>query len=459
MWLGNRFRVLSLLVGDVGLAFLGGLLAVYLRFGAEAERVLNEQRGWWKLALMVGTALAFYYFFELYNLNASAQRAPHALIYAIAQASAATVSALALIYYLAPQLKLGRGVFGVSLLLLATLTATWRLLTDWLLKRRLLAERVLILGTDSNAVAIARETLSRRAEGYEVVGFIGDDPALVGRSLINPCVLGLTADLEEIVRQRHVNRLVVAVEGGLPLDPLLGLKLSEQLAIEESATFYERLTGKLDLERLSLSSLIFAKTSPSARLYGRMRRLVDVVLAACGLVVTAPLMLLAMLAIKLDSSGPVLYVQERVGQHGRIFKIIKLRSMCMNAEQHGAVWAAQADARVTRVGRVLRKLRIDELPQFINVLRGEMSFIGPRPERPAFVAVLENEISFYSQRHLVKPGLTGWAQVRCGYCASIEEARERHQYDLYYIKNQAPLLDALILLETVRVVCRGKLGR
>jgi lipopolysaccharide/colanic/teichoic acid biosynthesis glycosyltransferase len=178
-----------------------------------------------------------------------------------------------------------------------------------------------------------------------------------------------------------------------------------------------------------------------------------------GIVLSAPLMALTAIAIKLDSRGPVLYTQERVGKGNRIFRIIKFRSMRTDAEVNGAVWAGEGDNRVTRVGRIIRKLRIDELPQFVNVLRGEMTFIGPRPERPIFVDMLEREIKYYKQRHLVKPGLTGWAQVRYRYGASVDDAREKFQYDLYYIKNQSPLLDAIILFETIRICLFGRGAR
>jgi exopolysaccharide biosynthesis polyprenyl glycosylphosphotransferase len=183
------------------------------------------------------------------------------------------------------------------------------------------------------------------------------------------------------------------------------------------------------------------------------------VLALIGLLLTMPLIVLTAIAVKLDSRGPIFYRQERVGLHNTNFDIFKFRSMRTDAEKSGPVWAGAGDNRVTRVGRIIRKLRIDELPQFINILRGEMSFIGPRPERPVFVTQLEQLIPYYSERHLVKPGLTGWAQVCYPYGASFEDAREKHQYDLYYIKNQSPLLDAIILLETARVVFFGRLAR
>jgi sugar transferase (PEP-CTERM system associated) len=332
----------------------------------------------------------------------------------------------------------------------------------WVMGHPRLAERVLILGTGPNAINIASETLERREHGYKIVGFIGDDPALVGRSLINPSVIGVFEDLEEIVRRHHLDRIVIAIDdqrGKMPLDMLLRLKLRDKVVIEESASYYERLTGKVSTRMLRPSWLIFSGSSRVTRMYRRLVGLTDVALSVIGLLLSWPLILVAAIAIKIESRGPVFYIQERVGVHDKVFKLIKLRSMRIDAEQDGPKWADDNDARVTRVGRMIRKLRVDELPQFINVIRGDMSFIGPRPERPFFVRQLEREIPYYSQRHLVKPGVTGWAQVCYPYGSSVEDAVEKLQYDLYYIKNQSPVLDAFILLETARIMIFGRGAR
>jgi sugar transferase (PEP-CTERM system associated) len=284
----------------------------------------------------------------------------------------------------------------------------------------------------------------------------------VGRSLINPCVVGVTADIEQVVREYRPDRIVVALadrRGQLPIDPLLRMKLRDDVVIEEMASFYEKLTGRISTEMLRPSWLIFSENSRRMRVYRRVRVLLDVTLSLVGLILSLPVMALTAIAIKLDSVGPVFYVQERVGLHNRRFRIIKFRSMRTDAEAGGPVWAGEADPRVTRVGRVIRKLRIDELPQFINVIRGEMTFIGPRPERPEFVEWLEQVIPYYSQRNLVKPGLTGWAQVSYPYGASVEDAMQKLQFDLYYIKNQSPVLDAIIIFETVRIVLFGRGAR
>jgi sugar transferase (PEP-CTERM system associated) len=404
--------------------------------------------------------LASFYLFDLYDFHRIRLRA--VLLLRISQALGIGAMALALVFYAWPQARLGRSVFLLSLLLMLTFMTAWRSLARWLLGHPRLAERVLILGAGQDAVALARELLTRREAGYDVIGFIGDDPAQVGQSLINPRVVGVMPDLEAVVSRYRPDRIVIAMperRGRLPLDLLLKLKVRDGVTSYEADAFYEKLTGKIGGERLRLGQLVFADASRWTRLYKRARRLMDVALAIIIGLLTSPLMLLAALAIKLDSRGPVFYLQERVGLHNATFRIVKFRSMRVDAEANGPVWANEGDSRVTRVGRWIRKLRIDELPQLFNIIRGEMSLIGPRPERPVFIKQLEQRIPYYSERHLVKPGLTGWAQVRYPYGASFEDAREKHQYDLYYIKNQSPMLDILILLETVRIVLFGRLSR
>jgi len=442
------------------LTCLCGVAAIFIRFNSDAPNVLENQNGWAKILLSMVVVQGAFYLFDLYDLGMIRKR--FVLYVRIWQAIGLAAITLAACFYAMPQLMLGRGVFIVSLLLMLSVMTCWRVFAMWLLGHPRLAERVVILGTEQTAIEIAREVLDRREYGYKVLGFVGDDPKLVGQSLINPRVIGLTSDLEELIHLHKVDRIIVAINdrrGKLPLSLLLKIRLRDEVAVEESASFYERLTGKISLEMLRPSWVIFSGGLRRTRFYRHWRRLLDMLLSLVGFALSLPIMALTAVAIKLDSPGPILYSQERVGKHNRTFKIFKFRSMRTDAEANGPVWAGESDPRVTRVGRIIRKLRIDELPQFINVIRGDMTFIGPRPERPVFVEQLEREIPYYSQRHLVKPGLTGWAQIRYPYGASIEDAIEKLQYDLYYIKNQSPALDALILLETVRVVFTGKLGR
>jgi sugar transferase (PEP-CTERM system associated) len=271
----------------------------------------------------------------------------------------------------------------------------------------------------------------------------------------HPDVLGTMADLPQVVAERGIRHIVVACaerRGQFPLDALLELKF-RGVEIEEGINFYERIAGKLFVRELRPSQLIFADGFHVGRATLVKKRVLDVVLASVGLVLSAPLMLLTAIAIKLDSRGPILYAQERCGAFGQRFTIFKFRSMRVDAEADGrARWAAERDPRVTRVGRFIRKSRLDELPQLWNVLLGEMSLVGPRPERPVFVEELEKQIPYFHQRLFVKPGVTGYAQVRCRYGASTEDQLEKLQYDLFYIKSLSLWFDLSILFDTVKVV-------
>lgn len=453
-------RTLCLLLFESTITSLCVVAAIYIRFQSEASEVLLNQKGWLKLLFSIVIVQGSFYIFDLYDLRMIRQRVT--LCIRIVQAVGLAAIVLAVFFYMLPQMMLGRGVYLISLLLLLTVMTCWRVFVMWLLGHPSLAERVLILGTEEIAVRLAREALEHREEGYKILGFVGEDPKLVGQSLVNPRVLGLTCELEDLVRIHKADRVVVAMSdrrGHLPLNLLLNMKLRDGVAIEESSSFYERLTGKISIEMLRPSWLVFSSNSRRTRLYKHSRRVAEVLLSIAGLVLSLPVMILTAIAIKLDSRGPVFYRQERVGRHNKPFNIIKFRSMHVDAEPEGPVWADERDPRVTRVGSVIRKLHIDELPQFINILRNEMSFIGPRPERPVFVSQLEREIPYYSQRHLLKPGLTGWAQIRFPYGASIEDAAEKLQYDLYYIKNQSLMLDAVIVFETIRIVLFGRGAR
>jgi len=456
----NLTRSFTLLIFEGMMVYLCGVMAIYMRFGAQTPDALGPEFGWLKTLLMTVPVLGSFYLFDLYDF--SRIKRCGALFLRLSQSLAVGGLALALMFYLWPQMRPGRDVFPLSLLLTLAFMAAWRSLAQRLLEHPRLAHRVLILGVGQDAVTIAREMLMRREAGYKVIGFVGDDPAQIGKSLINPSVVGVMSDLEEVVGQHRPDRIVIAMpyrRGRLPLDLLLKLRVRDGVTLDEADAFYEKLTGKIIAERLRLWRLVFADPSRWARLYRRARRLLDLTLASVIGLLTSPLMLITALAIKLESRGPVFYLQERVGLHNTTFRIIKFRSMRIDAEASGPVWANEDDPRVTRVGRWIRKRRIDELPQLFNIIRGEMSLIGPRPERPVFIKQLEQRIPYYSERHLVKPGLTGWAQVRYPYGASLEDAREKHQYDLYYIKNQSPMLDALILLETARIVLFGRFSR
>jgi sugar transferase (PEP-CTERM system associated) len=316
------------------------------------------------------------------------------------------------------------------------------------------AKRVLVLGTGREACDVARDIRSSRRMQRLVVGFFpsGSEQGQVPASER----LFTGASLEAVVQEHRIDEVIVAVReqrgGAVPMEALLSCRI-RGIPVHDLAGFYEQVRGEVPVDSLKASWLVYGEGFVQSHLRRVTKRSFDVACSAFLLVLTSPLMLLAALAIRLDSPGPILYRQERVGFRGQRFMCVKFRSMTVDAEKDGvARWATKGDARVTRVGALMRKTRIDELPQLLSVLEGKMSLVGPRPERPQFVEELKQRIPFYDLRHSVKPGLTGWAQVRFTYGATLEEARRKHQFDLYYVKNNSLWLDLLILLETVSVV-------
>lgn len=432
--------------------------AVYLRLGVEDSHVeLMLRQGFLKAGLATVFCLAAFYLFDLYDFIAMHDR--RELVLRLVQALGLAWVALALAFYTFPPLMLGRGISLIALPLALGLMVSWRVSIHYLLGHPDFGEKILIVGSGSLAVEVAREMLERPDAGYRIAGFVGNDPELLGKSLINPRVIGLTSELDDVVRRENIDRIIVAMgerRGQLPTNELLQLSLAGTVNIEEGASFYERVTGRVSLNMIRPSWLIFSSRGRQARISWIARNVVHRIVALIGAMFSLPIAILTAFLIKLDSRGPILYKQERVGKNGSPFTVMKFRSMRTDAEKAGPVWASQNDDRTTRVGKIIRKLRIDEIPQFWNILRGDMDFVGPRPERPHFVSQLAEEIPYYEQRHLIAPGLTGWAQIKYPYGASIEDARQKLQYDLYYIKNQNLMLDAIILFETIKIILFGR---
>jgi sugar transferase (PEP-CTERM system associated) len=447
-----------LLIAEAAVVFGALMGAVYLRFGSDgAPHELIERQGFLKAGLATAFCLTAFYFFDLYDFVVMHDR--RELVLRLVQALGSAWMALALMFYAFPQLMIGRGVALLALPLALTLMVSWRLSIHWVLGHPDFGERILIVGSGNLAVEVAREVLSRPDAGYRIVGFVGTDSELLGKSLINPRVIAVTSELAEVVKRENIDRIVVAMgerRGQLPTDELLKLSLGGTVSIEEGASFSERVTGRVSLNMLRPSWLIFSGRGRQARISGLTRSVVHRLVALIGAILSLPIVLVTAVLIKLDSPGPVFYRQERVGQNGRPFTLVKFRSMRVDAEEAGPVWASKDDERVTRLGRIIRKIRVDEIPQFWNILRGEMNFVGPRPERQHFVAQLAQEIPYYEQRHLIPPGLTGWAQIKYAYGASIEDARQKLQYDLYYVKNQSLILDAIVLFETIKIILFGR---
>ena len=450
-----------LLLAEAALVFAAIISAVYLRIGwDDAPFELIVRHGYLKAGFATVFCLAAFYLFDLYDFIVMQDR--RELVLRLAQALGLAWVALALAFYLYPRLMLGRGISLISLPLALGLMVGWRLSIHWFLGHPDWGERILIVGSGNLAVEVAREVLNRPDAGYRIVGFVGTDSELLGKSLINPRVIGLTEELDTVVKREGIDRIVVAMgerRGQLPTDKLLQLSLAGHVSIEEGASFYERVTGRVSLSMMRPSWLIFSGRGRQLKFEVIIRSTVHRLVALIGAILSLPIVLLTAILIKLDSRGPVFYKQERIGKNGRHFVLTKFRSMKVDAEKAGPVWATRDDDRTTRVGRIIRKIRIDEIPQFWNILRGEMSFVGPRPERPHFVAQLAQEIPYYEQRHLIAPGLTGWAQIKYPYGASIEDARQKLQYDLFYIKNHSLMLDGIILFETIKIILFGRGGQ
>lgn len=363
------------------------------------------------------------------------------------------VIGLSVLYFLIPQISFWRSnllyAMGMSVLLLVFL----RILLGKTLGSQAFKRRIVVLGAGPRAARL--KVLSKApGAGFAVVGYVSMSEA--NRVIPEAIARDAIYNLADHVVLLNASEVVLALEerrNALPLKDLLRVKTTG-VHVNEISTFLERETGRVDLDSVNPSWLIFSDGFSSGRMVSSaFKRLFDIGASLLLLVLTLPLVLVTAIAIRFESKGPAFYRQRRVGLYGVGFDVIKLRSMRQDAEVGGkAVWAEKDDPRITRIGRVIRKLRIDELPQCWSVLKGEMSFVGPRPERPQFVEDLEQKLPYYAERHMVKPGITGWAQINYPYGASIEDSRQKLEYDLFYAKNYSPFLDLLILLQTIRVV-------
>ncbi len=408
----------------------------------------------WKIALVTALCQLCFYYNDLYDLTVV--HSNRELVVRLLQAAGAAALVLAAACIAVPSMILDPGTIVTALGVFLVAVLTWRITFNHLAHDPHLEERVLILGTGRTAARIAQQIGTQQDFGYRLVGFLRDrdDDTVVRQHDI----LGGVDDIDRLVRERKVDRIVVGLSdrrGHLPIGALLRAKVSG-VRVEDATTTYERLTGKILIDDLKPSWLIFSDGFRASRWTRFIKRMLDLSLSLIGFILAFPLMALTALAVKLESPGPALYSQERVGANGRIFKIYKFRSMRVDAEAGTPLWASDADPRVTRVGRFIRLTRLDELPQLWNVLNGDMSFVGPRPERPFFVEQLARGIPFYMQRHAVRPGVTGWAQVKYRYGSSIQDATEKLRYDLYYIKHLSIFFDLTIVLDTVKVILFGK---
>ena len=445
------------------IAFIALYIAVSIRFEVPLShlRQLEHEFGplWPRSAVFASVVVVCLLAFGLYSGRQRAQ-----IIGVFLRVVAALVvasGAMAAIYYLLPALHLWRGVAALAAIFAGLGVLASRLIFKRAVDQDIFKRRVLVYGAGTSAGAIASLRRSTDRRGFYLMGFVrppGEDTAVEPERLLDPA-----GDLRGLCERLGVTEVVVAMDDrrrGFPIRDLLECRLAG-VDVTELLTFLERETGRVRLDVLNPSWMIFGQGFRRDPLRLFSSRTLDVLASLAVLALAAPFMLLTVIAIKLEDGwrAPSLYSQLRVGLGGRPFKVLKFRSMRQDAELNGAQWAQHGDPRVTRVGAVIRKLRVDELPQVMNVLRGHMSFVGPRPERPEFVAELAEKIPYYVQRHSVKPGITGWAQLCYPYGSSEQDALEKLQYDLYYIKNNNLLFDLAILVQTAEVVLLGKGAR
>ncbi|MBZ5516291.1 MAG: TIGR03013 family PEP-CTERM/XrtA system glycosyltransferase [Acidobacteriia bacterium] len=453
-------RVLILLAGEALIVCSSFILAAYVRFGRDAVLFLNFEGGYGQIALAAGVCLICLYYFDLYDSLIISN--PREVLTRLIQVLGATCLIMAPVSYVLPTARLEIGVFLIGIVVAGIFLGLWRKLFLMVNASPSLARRALILGTGPQLTSLSREIEKRPEWGVRLTGYVGEPPnspaALNGLSR-----LGAVEELVPLVERERVSQVIVAMgerRGRLPVEDLLKLK-TRGVLIQDGSDVYETLTGKVPLDSLRLSWLIFSSRGfPVSQVVLLYKRLMSILLSAVGLILVTPLMAIIAVALRLDSKGPVIFRQKRVGQDGKLFDLFKFRTMRHSADPADQSRPAQEnDDRITRVGRWLRRTRLDELPQLYNILRGDMYFIGPRPFVPNQEQEMAEKIPFYSQRWAVRPGATGWAQINHGYCATVEDNAEKLAYDLFYIKNMSIGLDLLIAFRTVKVLLLGRGSR
>jgi sugar transferase (PEP-CTERM system associated) len=455
-------KSLVLLLLEGGLITLALLCGVWIRFWNNASdftAYIALPNFTLQAVFFVLTLQICFYYCDLYKL--STIRGRHEQMIVVGQSVGAGCLLLGFLYFVFPALLLSRGVFFISVMLVPGFVTVSRIAFDrlWLATPR---ENVLIIGTESLASLVATELVKRNDLNINLCGFIDTSRTPGGREAVGDFpVLGVADNLASVVARNDISRIIVALEDRrnvLPTRELVRLRV-QGIRVEDAHSTIAALTGREWLETVKPSWFVFSDGFRRSMLTLIAKRAVDLACGIAGLIIASPVMLLVAIAVKLDSKGPVLYKQTRVGLRGKLFQVLKFRSMRTDAEAGGAQWAVDNDPRVTSIGGFLRKYRLDELPQFINVIRGEMSLVGPRPERPEFVDSLRTHISYYDERHSVRPGVTGWAQVQYSYGSTVEDAARKLEYDLFYLKNLSMFFDCAIILDTVRIVFTGRGGK
>jgi sugar transferase (PEP-CTERM system associated) len=454
-------RSLILAASESFLIMLALVVATFFRFvnASVALDYLSHPTNWLRFGLVTAVCQLSLYYNDLYDNRAVGSRGLR-LVRAFAAMGIALL-VLSLLYYWIPSIRLERGIALIAAAVAVPTLMGWRLSLD---KSKVFShplERILVLGTGRSGINLAAEILRRPELQYKVVGFLDERGGGETRLFVTPGIIGAVAEVDEVAAREEIDRIVISLgerRGVMPIRQLANLKL-QGMPIEDCLSLYERLTGRISLEQLQPSWLIMGDGFRKSQVVRAAKRLNDILFSTLAIILASPLMLAVALAILLEDGAPAIFRQERVGLGGKSFKVIKFRSMRKGSEKAAPSWTADGDPRITRVGAFIRKYRLDELPQLFNILRGEMSVVGPRPEVPYFCELLDKEIPFFNQRHSVRPGLTGWAQVKYQYGATLEQAKTKFEYDLFYIKHLSFMFDLTIILETVKVVLTGRGGK
>jgi sugar transferase (PEP-CTERM system associated) len=438
-------RTLLLLIGEALIVWTSFLLGAVFELREDSYLVLNYEGGYLKIFGVTILVLLCSHWLDLYDT--ARLQSKNELYFRLLMVPGVLAFVLAAIAYVRPSYLLGSGSSAVGLLILTVALFGWRLGFTWLVQLPILVERVYVLGTGDRAQRVVQGLRQNPEIGVEIASWTGKMEGAVTLEAV-------AAHLMDVVEKQKVHRVIVATpdrRGAVPMKELLDLRM-RGVKIEEATSWLEKINGKIEVENLNPSWLVFGQGFRRSTPFILVRRMLSIGISLVGLVLALPLLPVIMLAICLDSKGPVFYTQTRVGKGGNHFKVVKFRTMRLDAEAGGPKWAGDNDPRITRVGKFLRSSRLDEIPQLWCVLKGDMAFVGPRPERPEFIEMLSKEIPYYGVRHMVRPGLTGWAQVRYKYGSTIEDAREKLQYDLFYIKNASLGLDLLIIFQTIKTV-------
>jgi sugar transferase (PEP-CTERM system associated) len=450
-------RTLVLAASEAALVLLALLVPMTVEFMGDLPEMPSFGERFLKLLLAAAVVILCAYYLDLYSPTTLTN--PREVWTRAMMSLGASCIVLAAVYALLPTTRLPQNVILPGIVLTSVAFLGSRRAFSRLNRSARLAERALLLGDGPLIKRVADQVISRPELGIRLVGYVGHPQPNGFDAAPNLTFLGEASSFGEIIREKPVDRVIVTMSdrrGALPVHDLLQLKTQGTL-VEDGVHFYETISGRMPVDAVRPGAMLFSEGFHVSQSILLKKRFYSLIISGVALAILSPVMALVALAVALESPGGVLFRQKRVGLGGRVFEILKFRSMRVGAESStGPVWAQHQDPRITRVGRILRKLRLDELPQLINILRGDMSIVGPRPERPHFVEMLSEQVPYYGLRHSVPPGLTGWAQVSYPYGSTVEQSKEKLEYDLFYIKNMSVSLDLLILFSTLKIVLLGR---